>query len=633
MNGPFSMPIHVRIKSYNRPRHLSNLLMDLHRQATQFDIALDVVVFDDASTVPMTAPRAIVDEAGWRWVAAEDNHGKQGAWAWHNQMYDSLRDVTEQAFIYFFDDDMRLCDQFFGTSLTMWGRVNDPDKATLHLMVDSSRQNASCWTGVQPRKLDRHLRRTQWVDGSFLCQRRTLDALKFSLNEIGADRWKTHPERSTGVGQQISHRLHDLGLGLYQTCLSLVVHASSESYYNPKERKATPLQTVNFIDGVAACKRLMRAEDIECSLATIPSRVQTLKQVTELLYDQVDRLRVYLNGYDEVPAFLDRPRITAVLSQKAMGDIGDRGKFYWCEEASGYQLTVDDDIHYPANYVDRIVAGLERYNLRAVVGVHGVVFKNLEFEQVESYYKSRTVTHFSLKLDRDMAAHLVGTGTLGYHPSSLQLKLRDFPAANMADIWVGRQTQRQKVPVVTISRAVGWMRPLPTEGSIYDDASRNDQTQTGATKAAWPWVLHKMSQSRGHHHELCSAGGDPHGCRCRTWQRSGYDAAKSVRRYVSGMRKTTMRTTGQTTLRDVETVHRSVVCPTCGAQPDMACDKGSRICGSPLSHAARRVAAVAAKNKGKILQRKPGDTGPIIIATVGFDVKYAEEKDHDDNAR
>lgn len=536
--GPFAMPIHVRIKSYNRPKHLSNLLMDLHRQSNKLDVRLELRVFDDASGTPMAEPRAIVNEAGWRWYCVDQNFGKEGAWAFHNAMYESLLGVTDDAFIYFFDDDMRLCESFFGKSLSMWARIHAEDKTTLHLMVDDSRQHTSCWTGVHPKRVCPDILRTQWVDGSFLCQRSMLEAIDFALDEIGSRRWKKDPDRSTGVGQQLSHRLHAGKRGMYQTYQSLLVHASAESHYNPAARQSNPLKTVRFVDGKAAAQRLMRAEEIECSMATFPGRASTLKQVVDLVYDQVDVLRIYLNGYTEVPEYLcGRARLQPVLAGDEDGDLGDRGKFYWCDEATGYQLTIDDDIHYPANYADRIIAAIERYGRRALVGVHAITFRDLDVDDVASYYRSRNVTHFSLKLDRDQAVHMVGTGTSGYHADALAFRFQDFPEPNMADIWVARQAQLQSVPVVGIARRANWLRPLPTDGSIFDDAVKNDGVQTQAVKELWPWHLNKTSQQVGHHHERCDGDGAPGACRCRLWRKTGVAYSRSVRRYVNGMRQ------------------------------------------------------------------------------------------------
>ena len=57
---------------------------------------------------------------------------------------------------------------------------------------------------------------------------------------------------------------------------------------------------------------------------------------------------------------MEHAKINAVRSQNEIGDIGDRGKFYWCEKIKGIHLTVDDDILYPADYVEKIVEGMNR---------------------------------------------------------------------------------------------------------------------------------------------------------------------------------------------------------------------------------------------------------------------------------
>lgn len=532
MNGPFAFPIRVRIKSYERPKHLSNLLLDLWRQSAALGCELDLMVFDDGSSAPMTLPKDICGDAGWGWHD-HDRFGKKGAWQLHNHMYATLRRAGPEDIIYFFDDDMRLCERFFGRTIERWRHLRAKDKATLHLMVDGSRDGRTCWTGVRPKRVDTHIRRIQWVDGSFMCQRRMLEALAFRVNPIDESRWERHPERSSGVGQQLSHRLHDAGLGMYQTERSHLVHASASSHYNPKERRKTPLRTERFIDGLAAQQRLERADEIECSVASIPSRVKTLKQVVECLYPQVDVLRVYLNGYESVPDFLDRERCVVARSQEH-GDIGDIGKFFWSEEASGYQLTVDDDIHYPANYVDRMIKAVDRHRRCAVVGVHAITFASKE--PPSSYYKGRRVRHFSLALNRDEACHLVGTGTMAYHASTLALTRADFPVPNMADLWVGRQTQRQRVPVIAVPRARNWLRCLPTTSSIFDAATGDDSEQTAIVVEQWPWRMYKMNDVAPRHHRLCEERDrDPRSCQCQTWRREQRE--HGIRRLINGLKQ------------------------------------------------------------------------------------------------
>lgn len=537
--------IRIRIKAYNRPRQLCNLLADIAEQMRGVDVAFDIIVFDDHSDLDLGEAREMATVMGASWHRAAENYGKQRAWCWTNEIFKSLRPMRDGDIAIFLDDDMRLCDRFFGRVLRLWSRIKDKRKATLHLMVDEQRDDASCWTGFKPKKLDHRIRRTQWVDGSYVCDRRALEAIHYALEPIDPKRWKRHPNRSTGVGQQLSHRLHRLDMHMYQVYESLLVHVADESFYNPTERRKNPLRTVRFVDGAQKHRRLMRTEPIETSLASIPPRRKQLRRVAELLRPQVDVLRVYLNGYERVPQFLERDRIVAVKSQDtAEGDLGDAGKFYWCERAAGYQLICDDDIHYPDDYADRMVAALERYHLRAVVGVHAVTFKDVEAAEVRSYYKARNTRHFSLAQKRDEVVHLLGTGTLAYHPSTLQVRLSDFTERNMADIFVGLLAQAQEVPMVSVERRIKWLQVIPSQDkSIYERATakpRGDEVQTRIVRAAWPWQLHP-TRVRPRHHERCHAKGDPKKCRCRHWDRAARRQADMgptrIRRYVKGMKK------------------------------------------------------------------------------------------------
>ncbi len=483
------VPVHVRIKSFNRPRRLLNLLRDVHQQRFA---GLEVIVFDDASSVSMDEPRALCAAAEWTWVHADDNHGKRKAWHWTNCIFASLRHIAPEAVVFFIDDDMRLCDRFFERAIEAWNEVRHPAKATLHLMVDSSRERRTCWTGVKARKISTGIRQIQWVDGTFMCGRRMLETLEWHVKPISPRRWKGAPTMSTGVGQQISERLHRDGHGLYQTQNSLVVHAAAEeSNYNPKERAQTPMRAVRFVDGDVKAKRMMRLDQVQCSLASIPKRRIQLGKVVKLLLPQVDVLRVYLNGYadgDVPPILMSHPRIDVARSQEH-GDRGDAGKFFWCEEGDGYQFTCDDDIHYPRDYVDRMLRALDRYHNGAVVGLHGVTLK----ADIRSYYQDRNVVHFSVQLGHDQPRHLLGTGCIAYHADCISLRRSDFEAPNMADIWLALAAQKQRVPMIAVARTPHWLKPMLTDDEgLYKTSKRDDSAQTAAINRLEKWQLHKV---------------------------------------------------------------------------------------------------------------------------------------------
>jgi hypothetical protein len=275
---------------------------------------------------------------------------------------------------------------------------------------------------------------------------------------------------SSGVGQQLSMRAQRAGLGLYRVARSLTVHDGSPSLMSAEARRRWPMETVGFIDGDEAARARVRTRpQVFASLATIPARERGLQRVVEALLPQVDSLGVYLNEFERMPRFLDREEIVVARSQEC-GVRGDAGKFFWAGTTSGYQLVCDDDIDYPDDYVDRLVAGIERHRRRAVVGFHGCVLH----DDVADYHRSRRLLHFTQALPADAAVHVLGTGVAGYHATAISVAPEDFRAPGMSDVWLALLGQRRRVPFVCLRRKAGWLRELPgyRDDSLYVRARR-----------------------------------------------------------------------------------------------------------------------------------------------------------------
>ena len=209
------------------------------------------------------------------------------------------------------------------------------------------------------------------------------------------------------------------------------------------------------------------------SIASIPGRVDCLERTVKTLYDQVDRVRIFLNEYPDVPDFLKNdPKILVERSQ-VHGDQGDSGKFFWSGAAeTGVQLICDDDLAYPPDYAERMTASLKRYGWQCVVGVHCLMMK----QPVRDYYKKaqRHVWHFRNGLPSDRFCHVLGTGTIAYHSEYLDISRYDFPYRNMADAWLAKLAVDRGVGLVGCSRPHNWIRQLDTSGeSIYLHSAGN----------------------------------------------------------------------------------------------------------------------------------------------------------------
>ena len=197
----------------------------------------------------------------------------------------------------------------------------------------------------------------------------------------------------------------------------------------------------------AALKGKTISKKIFVGIAAIPSREVALKETIKSLIDQVDGLGVYLNGWNSIPDYLKNPKIKIIRSQDN-GDIGDAGKFFWVDDHKGYYFTCDDDIVYPSGYVTGIIQKIKQYKFKAVIGWHGSVI----IEPFEDYYTatSRRVFAFGSNRPDDTFVHILGTGTIGFHTSTIKVKLKDFIKPNMADVFFAELGQKQKVPFIVM---------------------------------------------------------------------------------------------------------------------------------------------------------------------------------------
>lgn len=228
------------------------------------------------------------------------------------------------------------------------------------------------------------------------------------------------------------------------------------------------------------------SQKVIASLASIPGRLDCLERTVRSLYDQVDLVRVFLNGYTQVPDFLTNDPKIVIAQSQVYGDQGDRGKFFWADStAPGVQLVCDDDLEYPPDYAERMTESLKRYDWQCVVGVHSALLR----QPITDYYHQdqRRVWHFRNGLSADRFCHILGTGTAAYHSEYVSISRHDFAYRNMADIWLARVAANRAIGLVACARPHNWVRQLDTDGhSIYEHSTGAIEacTNTGEIQTA-----------------------------------------------------------------------------------------------------------------------------------------------------
>lgn len=230
------------------------------------------------------------------------------------------------------------------------------------------------------------------------------------------------------------------------------------------------------------------------NMATIPPRIEALRETVPPILNQCDELRIYLNDYEDIPSFLIHPKIKTFNGKDHMYDLGDVGKFFTCESWRGenaYIFTVDDKIIYPWNYAEKTIDKIEKYNRRAVVGYHG---RNIR-PNCRSYYFD--YDEFFLVYGRvpfDKPVHELGTGAMAFHSDTVPaFNLHIFPTINMTDIWFSMFLQKKNIPLMVLSHTKNWIRMSNKHDdsySIHAQCNQRDEYQTEVVNS-YNWKIIK----------------------------------------------------------------------------------------------------------------------------------------------
>jgi len=211
------------------------------------------------------------------------------------------------------------------------------------------------------------------------------------------------------------------------------------------------------------------------------NRIDSLLRTVDSIYDQCDELNIFLNDFNgELPSkFLD-DKINIYFSDNRYGDAL---KFAKLEESEGYYLTIDDDLIYPKNYVEYMVARCKEYSNQRVITLHG---KNFSSFPIQSYYKSHSeYYHCLLPMRKNVMVQFAGTGVLCFHTSLMKIPLDFFKLPNMADIWVGKYCKENDIKIICITHPKDFLRYQEQKETIYDTFSKNDKIQTLVTNSIY----------------------------------------------------------------------------------------------------------------------------------------------------
>ena len=283
--------------------------------------------------------------------------------------------------------------------------------------------------------------------------------------------------------------------------LSVCVSASGLMRHSPLELQWLS-GTAEAGPAIAQLVPLFINASVVVTMATLPDRAAAAVEAVMSVYPFVDAVRVFVANRKQVPRVLAALDRVSFAFADETDNLGDGGKFFWAAEDAAqfaYHLTIDDDILYPPDYAQRMVATIEQHGDRVLAGVHCVTVK----QPLRRYYawESKYTHHFHWPLVTPFAAHVIGTGTLAYATRTFNVSLDDIRHRNMADMWIALRALRLGLPRVCVPRPAHWLAPQNIESVSIFTAS-NDQVDsstyfmgTGAVqdftiKREWPMTAH-----------------------------------------------------------------------------------------------------------------------------------------------
>lgn len=215
-------------------------------------------------------------------------------------------------------------------------------------------------------------------------------------------------------------------------------------------------------------------------MATMPPRIEALKDSIPSILHQCEHLYIYLNNFNGyLPDVLKHRKITPFFSEDLLGNLGDVGKFFLCDTwQPGYHFTVDDKIIYPRDYSKYMIAKIEEYNRKAAVSLHG---RNFHRRKCKSYYFDCKQTFNCFLSETQQFVHEIGTGVMAFHSDTFMPSINWFPLTNMTDILLSAQLQRLSIPMLMAYHKRGYIRRSKRHNdnySIHASCNKKDTIQT-----------------------------------------------------------------------------------------------------------------------------------------------------------
>ena len=189
------------------------------------------------------------------------------------------------------------------------------------------------------------------------------------------------------------------------------------------------------------------------NIATQISRFDTLKLTLESIKNQFDEIRIYINDVEEenIPDFLRDYKVFCGPN------LTDHAKLIWSDNENEYYFTLDDDIIYPPDYVEKTLP---------LIGDRIVCYsgKKINTSSLDTYFTNHRNYELFQSLDEEEDIDIVDTSSMAFNTNYFYCNLWRAPINFMSDLVVSLEAALHKVPTVCLPHESNWIKIIYRDG-------------------------------------------------------------------------------------------------------------------------------------------------------------------------
>jgi hypothetical protein len=193
---------------------------------------------------------------------------------------------------------------------------------------------------------------------------------------------------------------------------------------------------------------------ITANFATHKARRETIDVAVSSIINQVDLVRVHYNDY--IPGERKWKQYTGA-------DFTDRSKFAHIQKGE-IAFTCDDDLYYPADYVEVALNGLDRY--KSIITFQGRVLLGTK----RNYYKGHKKYGCLYQVENDVLVDVPGSGVSCFDTNKFMPDIWRYQENYMADLLLAFEAVRKGMEIYCLKHPGQWLKTIGTidgEESIY----------------------------------------------------------------------------------------------------------------------------------------------------------------------